>query len=396
MGKKSIYLFLSCLSLVLLTGCWDQVQIERRGFVIGTAIDLSESGDLSTQTKRDSSFALTYQFVAPGEIGVKSQGQGGQQKPFFNVTAHGSNIFDITRGMATKTSRTPYLGHLQLIVISSEVAKKPHAFANILDVFLRDHEMRRTVKVLVASDKAKNVLDFKSTTEKLPAVHIDSVTENAHKNVAIAPPLQIGDVHEYLLVERSIAIPVISMSKQNKPKIERAAVYHGSSHKMVDVLSEEETRGLNLIKGQVEGGAITVNVQDSSVVYEIRRAKAKIKAKVKGKDDIQFTITIETEGKIAESFANIDYTDPTNISMVEKKVEEELNRLANVSIEKMHKDLQVDAFDFGRYIKRSDYDLWQSIKGDWDAGENYFAKSTITVQTDAVIRSEGSVIETER
>ncbi|MFD2924124.1 Ger(x)C family spore germination protein [Halobacillus naozhouensis] len=398
MSKKGISLFFSFLSIVILTGCWDQVQIEQRGFVLGAAIDLSESEKV-TQSAEAPSFALTYQIVSPGGMGGaggKKQGQGGQQKPYFNVTGHGSNIFDITREMATKTSRTPYLGHNQIIVISSEAAKIPHAFANVLDLFMRDHEMRRTVKVFIAKDRAKSVFEFKPQTEKLPVVHINSLTENSRKNIALTPPLQIGEIHEYLLTGRSVAIPGIAITEQGRPKINWTAVYHGPSHKMIGVLNNEETQGLNLIMGKVDGGAVTVNIEDHSVVYEIRRAKANIRTEIKGKDDIHFTVTIETEGRIAESFGNIDYSDPANVSKVEKKVEKELKRLANVSLEKLHEDLQVDVFDFGRKVKASDYALWTSIKQNWDSGENYFAKSNITVKTKAVVRSEGSVIKTEK
>ncbi|WP_163529908.1 Ger(x)C family spore germination protein [Halobacillus ihumii] len=392
MGKRTLNIMLASLFLVFLTGCWDQVQIEQRGFVLGAAIDLKNA-----PSNGDLSFALTYQIVAPGGMGGgKAQGQSGQQKPFFNVTARGGNMFDITRNMASETSRTPYLGHNQLIIISSEAAKIPHAFANILDLFLRDHEMRRTVKVLIAADQAKGVFEFKSPTEKLPVSHIVSITENARKNIAIAPPLEIGEVHEYLLIGRSVAVPLISMSSQDKkPQINRAAVYHGPSERMVDILSSEETKGLNLIKGKVQGGAVTIEVEGRSVVYEIRRAKSSIVPKINGKDDIKFNVSIETEGRIAESFANIDYKDPANVSKVEKKVEKELERLAAVALEKLHEDLQVDVFDFGRYVKRADYQLWMSIKEDWDSGENYFSQSTITVQTDTVVRSEGSVLDTE-
>ncbi len=392
MGKRTLNIMLASLFLVFLTGCWDQVQIEQRGFVLGAAIDLADA-----PSNDDLSFALTYQIVAPGGMGGgKAQGQSGQQKPFFNVTARGGNMFDITRNMASDTSRTPYLGHNQLIIISSEAAKIPHAFANILDLFLRDHEMRRTVKVLIAADQAKGVFEFKSPTAKLPVSHIVSITENARKNIAIAPPLEIGEVHEYLLIGRSVAVPLITMSSQDKkPQINRAAVYHGPSERMVDILSSEETKGLNLIKGEVQGGAVTVEVEGRSVVYEIRRAKSSIVPKVKGKDDIKFNVTIETEGKIAESFANIDYRDPANVSKVEKKVEKELERLAAVALEKLHEDLQVDVFDFGRYVKKADYQLWMSIKENWDSGENYFSQSTITVQTDTVVRSEGAVLDTE-
>ncbi|WP_079529480.1 Ger(x)C family spore germination protein [Halobacillus hunanensis] len=393
MGKRISYIILASLSLLFLTGCWDQVQIEQRGFVLGAAIDLADA-----PSNGDPSFALTYQIVAPGGLGGgKAQGQSGQQKPFFNVTARGSTMFDITRNMASETSRTPYLGHNQLVIISSEVAKIPHAFTNILDIFLRDHEMRRTVKVLIAADQAKGVLQFKSPTAKLPVAHIVSIAENARKNIAIAPPLQIGEVHEYLLIGRSVAIPLITMSSQGKkkPQINRMAVYHGPSERMVDILSNEETKGLNLIKGEVQGGAITVEIKGESVVYEIRRAKSSIVPKIKGKDDIKFNVKIETEGKIAESFANIDYRDPANVSKVEKKVEKELERLATVTLEKLHEDLQVDVFDFARYVKKADYQLWMSIKEDWDSGKNYFSQSTISIQTDTVVRSEGAVIDTE-
>lgn len=36
------YLFVVCCLCLLLAGCWDEVNIEERGFVIGLALDLAD------------------------------------------------------------------------------------------------------------------------------------------------------------------------------------------------------------------------------------------------------------------------------------------------------------------------------------------------------------------
>ncbi|MFC7063350.1 Ger(x)C family spore germination protein [Halobacillus seohaensis] len=392
MGKNYIYLFFSCLSLVCLTGCWDQVQIEQRGFVIGGAIDMSENKD---NTSNNQALAITYQFAAPGGMGGATQGQTSEQPPFFNLTANGNNAFDITRDMATKTSRSPFFKHLQILVLSKEVAETPNALANSIDFYLRDQEMRRSIKVMITPEKAKDIFDFKPANETLPIMAIDSITENIVKSASILPPLQIGEIHEYLLMHRSFVIPLISMSEEKKPQVKNAAVFHEPTNKMVGILNEEEATGVNYIKGDIETASIPVKVEGQSIAYEAKNMKANIAVEAQNKDNIEFTISIETEGSIVESFLNADFTDPAKKSKIEEETGKEIKRIVNSSIEKLQKDLEVDAVGLGSYIERNHYKLWQSIKDDWDSGENYFSKSTITVETEVLVRSSGAINETE-
>jgi spore germination protein len=64
----------SVLSLLLLTGCWDRVEIEERGFVVGVGVDLLKKEEREEQlddkqTIDETPFKLTYQFVEPRGLG---------------------------------------------------------------------------------------------------------------------------------------------------------------------------------------------------------------------------------------------------------------------------------------------------------------------------------------
>lgn len=57
---------LLCLALFA-TGCWDRVEIEERGFVVGAGIDVAGEDDADK-------YILTFQFVIPG--GLQGMGAG--------------------------------------------------------------------------------------------------------------------------------------------------------------------------------------------------------------------------------------------------------------------------------------------------------------------------------
>ncbi|WP_235615702.1 hypothetical protein [Brevibacillus reuszeri] len=50
MNKRIVSLCLFVTLLTLVAGCWDQVQIEERGFVVGVTIDVPRSSE--TEKKR--------------------------------------------------------------------------------------------------------------------------------------------------------------------------------------------------------------------------------------------------------------------------------------------------------------------------------------------------------
>ncbi|WLD92752.1 Ger(x)C family spore germination protein [Alkalihalobacillus sp. AL-G] len=391
MDKRKLYVILFWFLPILLTGCWDRVEIEERGFVIGTAIDIS--GETIEQVGKHE-LMMTNQFVVPGGLGSSSQRGGGEQKAFFNLSTTKESMFENSQKMASLTSRSPYYEHLKMIIISNEVAQVPGAFENVLDFFLRDHEMRRSTKVMISEGKAKNIIGIEPQNEKLPVMYLDSIAENAYKNAEMLQAVRIGDIHEHLIEQSSYVIPKITLTNAGA-KIKGGAVFHRHNNRMIDTINEEETKGLNFITGKTQGGSIKTNLEGQLVVFEISGAKSRIEAKIKNKEDISFSILIQMEGKIVESFSNLDFTDTEILNKIEKKLAKEVERLANLAINKAQEELKTDFLRLAPLFRQQHYGKWRQIKDDWDHGKNYFAQSQINVEGRVIIRTSGSILSTE-
>ncbi|WP_188455076.1 Ger(x)C family spore germination protein [Virgibacillus oceani] len=388
MISRKVCFIVSC-SFLFLTGCWDQVDIEERGFIIGSAVDMmgkKENGEYELR--------LTNQFVIPSTLGAPTQG-GGDSDAFTNISATGESMFAISREMAQLTSRSPYWEHLKIIIVSKEIAETKNLFAKIMDIFLRNPSMRRSIKVIVADEDAKNVLDVKPTNEKLPALYIESVMENSFKTASALEPVRVGQVHAYLLNQNSYVIPKITTSGEGI-QYEGAAVFHGYDNKMVGMLDGEETKGLNLLTGNAKEGAINIELDDNILTYELEDVKSNLSIDTKDKNNIHISVKVKVEGSIAETFGTENIIKKKTLDEVEKQVKDELEKIINHTIKKAQTELNADIFGIGDMIKERHYDLWQQIKNEWDHGESYFAKSTFHVAVNAEVRATGSSDQTKK
>lgn len=381
-----IIILLSLLSCVLI-GCWDRVEIEDRGFVIGIAIDMVES------EKKE--YELTYQVVVPKALkGGGGQGPGGQQgaKAFVNVNAKGETMFEIARSLSTKTSRTPFFEHLKSIIVSEKVAKTED-FTKFLDFFMRDHEMRSGIKVIIAKGDAKKILEVEPKNEAIPTQYIVSISENDFKTAKMPTSTRIGDVFEKLHENKSFVLQYIKKGK-DEVSMTGAVVISGDQKKMIGILNEEETEGLKFLLNETLGGTIKFEMNGGKMVYEIGRAKAKIIANLDDKNQLKFKFEIGTEGFLGESLSDVDFKDRKLLKSIQQKVADEIESICTTTIAKAQKELKVDIMELGEYIENNNWKLWKEIKNDWEKGESLFSKSEIEVIAKVNIRSTGTVYKT--
>jgi spore germination protein len=386
--------------LLFATGCWDRVEVEERGFVVGLAIDLAEQ-DSEDGGKGKQRFVVTFQIVNPsgmsgGSSGGKGSGGAGgsEQKAYFNISSEGDSMKQITRELFARTSRTPYFEHLKIIVVSEEIARSELGFGQVLDMFIRDHEMRRGIKVMITKGQARDILDVHPPNERMPSMYINFASGNFDKNTSMLPILTIGDLHERFLKIESFSVPSVNYGKEDV-KLTGAAVI-GGDNRLIGFLGEEETSGLNFMKGSVKEGILKIMFDGELMIFDITEAKHKVKAEVGDKQAIHFEISIEVEGEIGEAFGQLDFKNPEILSKLEKHVSEEIVRLCEAAIDKVQKQYKVDTFELGAYLKQNHNKVWKQIKDDWDSGVNYFAKSEIRVKADTHIRRTGTVIKSEQ
>ncbi|WP_240377579.1 Ger(x)C family spore germination protein [Bacillus piscicola] len=382
-NHKCMLLMLCFATVFLLTGCWDQVSIEDRGFVVATAVDRLD------QTKEGNpQIQLTSQFVIPSGLGSPAQGSS-DAKPYANISASGDSVYMADQKMHTLTSKLPFLEHLQVLIVSEEVAATPYLFRSIIDLYIREQEMRRGIKVLIAKGSAKDILDIDTAGEKLPANYLDKMLESGMKKTGFVEPVRIGDVHEFLIGEDSYTIPKVSFSEK-RPLYEGGAVYDGKRNQLVGMFNPENMLSLNLLLGKSKGMTIKVPFEDQLMIVKLLDTRCTVKINPEKGITPSINIHLELDGHIAEMFGTETHFDAKSLAVLKKAAEEKVETMFQESISKAQHELQVDVFHFGKMMERRHPDWWKKVKDDWDSGESYFAKSTVDVEAVMNIRSTGS------
>ncbi|NQX65336.1 Ger(x)C family spore germination protein [Paenibacillus alba] len=386
----STLLGLGC-AVLLLTGCWDRVEINDRGFVVGVAVDYKEAGEKNLYTG-------TFQMMVPG--GLKQSNTQNNSAPhatqaYFNISTSENSMPAIAARMAAKTSRTPYFEHLKVIIVSSEVAKSKAAFPSMLDYFLRNSEMRRGVQVLIAEGKASDILDIEPNNETTPIDYISSIAKNNKKTNYMLPQSRIGDVHESLIKRESYVIQKVK--RENKDlSLNGSALFDGATNQLVGFLNGEETQGLNFITKGVKGGIVEANFGDEIIGFKVERARRKFIVKQTSPDHFKFTIKLVAEGVLDKSLTDGDPTESKTLESLQKKLEETLIKNSNKVIAKLQKTYKKDALGLGAYLFENHYKMWKPISENWDTGSNLFSQTEVEVQAQVIIRRVGNIFEVSK
>ncbi|XID91282.1 Ger(x)C family spore germination protein [Paenibacillaceae bacterium WGS1546] len=366
-------------ALAVLCGCWDRIEIEERGFVVGTAIDLTESG----------AFELTFQFAIPGAMLEKTPEAQSSDQTYQNVSAEGETLFRAARKMANKSSRVPYMEHNKLIIVSEKLAREGR-IEEALDLFIRDHEMRRSSKVLVAKGQAKKLLTIRPRIERLPVEYINATSENPDKSETITPPAIVGHLHRNLLEEHSYAIPVIS-AMDNKASVSGAAVFHGPTNKLKGFLSGIETSGGNFFNGTIRAGVVEIEYEGEPIVFEIKDVNRRLRADVADPEHPVFDVEISAEGNVGESYSKADLLNPSVIAEIERKVNERVRDVMESTLDKVQREYRSDVLGFGDHLRENHYRTWETVKDDWEEGKQIFSRCNVNIRVRSKIRIVGAI-----
>lgn len=374
--------------IVVLTGCWDKIDIEQRSFVYGIAIDLSD--EHSDETPE---IELTQQFIIPENITATGTSAGGTGPPYQNVTGTGHTVFEINRKIMRKENLKTDVSHLKVVLFSEELAKEPHLYEEFLDVFLREKEMRRGIKTAIASGKAQELLTVSPENEKIPAQYINGLLDNPQK-FEVLDLVVIGDLQEKLFNKISFPLPLLTVKTENGEKLidyEGIAAYNGHKRQVVGNIKGDASKGLSFIRGEKNTGTINISIDKGASTLEILKLKTRISMENKEIDQLKFTVKVDIEGSLAEQFGTANLQDPKVAQKFEEAFEKKAEMKMQKAIDQLQNDFQTDALNINSYLSRYHPKVWKEVKDDWDYGENYFSKSEITTNVNVTIGKPGSI-----
>jgi spore germination protein KC len=364
---RKLIAILLILTSLLLTGCWDMIEINENGLVMAVGIDYKEATN---------SYVVTVQI--PNSISNGSMGYAtGSTATTWNCSAAGASIFEAVRNLARVSSKRMTWAHNGVIVLGESVAK--HDITSVLGFFTTNPELRMKTMVVVSKGDAKdyiassagnNVIIGLSLSEMfryapLPGVSVKSDMLNLYSAFT-------SDYAQLLISGITLKKALISTDQYDNIihsstiALEGAAVFKKT--KMIGWLTPEETRGIAWVLNDAKGTVVTVEDPDNDnkvTTIETKDIKNKITSEiVDGMPN--FTIKIIGNGNIVEesgpSSESISEFQRRIGKLLNKKISDEIRK----GMDKVQQSYGSDVIGFAQIVKVQNNRVWENeLKDKW-------------------------------
>ncbi|MBS4534758.1 Ger(x)C family spore germination protein [Clostridium sp. D2Q-14] len=380
-----VILTLIIISILLgTTGCWDNVTLIEKAIVLGIGLDKID----------DDTIEVTLQIINP--VSLSSQGNSSGSTNTNNVWVHstqGDTLFDTIRKQLQTVNRKPYYSHLQLIVIGEELARS--GIGEFLDFFERDQELRLAPNVVIAKDTtAKKILSAKSDLENIPAMHLMEILLNDKSDFHIYNVRLFDIITSLNFPKKNPTIGKIEIKEEvSELKIANIDVKGAGiflEDKLIGWIDDDSVEGLNYILGKVQNGLIIVKDplnEEELVTIEQKRSDTKIGLNIEG-DQFKYSINIKAQGTIGGQQGEDDLTNQKNSKMLEKKVEDSINKKVQNIVDLAQNEYKSDIFGFGEKLYKEYPDYWKNVESNW---EDEFSNALVEINVDFKIINSGLI-----
>ncbi|MBA9028202.1 MULTISPECIES: Ger(x)C family spore germination protein [Bacillaceae] len=381
--KNILLLILICGVTLIVSGCWDRVEVNDLAIVTAAAID----------KKDDNQIELSLQVFIPKALsGGGSEGGGGMSGggAVTMVASHkGSNISDALSKLQSEFPRRVFWGHCKVFIFGEKLAKA--GIQEHLDFLLRHPQPRERAYVYVSEGKAKPILELLAPLERYSA---EGLRELSDLHIGMKVTLQ--DLDEKLIgIVQAAALPIVDIHPpgkgqeklQGEPYIAGTAVF--KKDKMIGNLTEKETRGILWIRNEIEAYTVTFKPGAEKGEISINPIKASVKLvpEIRNKKWIM-VVKIDTEGTIIQNGTNLNLSSPKSIKVVEKAFEKEIEKRIELAFQQTQQELKTDILGFGEEFSRKYPDKWKKNKGRWN---EIFPEIELETEIKAHIRRQGYI-----
>lgn len=374
---------------VLLSGCWDLVEINRSSLLTGVAIEQGKEHRLK----------LTFEMLNAAEAQAIEGGKG--MSPTTIYTSEGDTLSDTVARLNEQFDRLLLLSHIRVILIDEHLARK--GLNELLDAVRRSRYVREDVLILIPKDiPAGQVLQILNPGVEYGSLKIRNQIENFQSTWGGVPETRLFDItqatlahgREPLLGVLKVQGPASDSSnmdslKSTVPKslvkVSGAGIFRRD--KLIGFLSEYETRVVNLIRNQLKVTSLSVPLEDNKTFAAIRyqHAKTRINVELKEKKAI-IRLEVEGEGQIGGIPPSVPIDKIKGYEALEQKTSEYITEEIKEVISKIQRNYQVDVFGFGEYLYRHHNGEFMKVQKDWN---RVFSEADINVSVKVhIARSE--------
>ncbi|KGR78275.1 hypothetical protein CD29_11160 [Ureibacillus manganicus DSM 26584] len=364
--------------LPMLSGCWDQVSIDKRAYVVALGLDKGE----------DNKISITY-LIANPEF---SKQEGPSSEPAHEVITFPANDIISAKNTANAViAKEITYNMLNVLIVSEDLAKDPEFIRYMYDV-TKDREIKRNIPMIVTKEKVKTfLLKNKPKLETRIHKYFEFVLENSNK-AGLTPNFKL---HSYFSITESDAglflapyatteqIPggkytvgedellagelKIEGEESNNSQFLGSAVF--KEGKMIGTMNGEETRLTIVLNETLEMGEIYATYPDPfSPQYRfsariMKREKNDVKINLNG-----YTPTIDVTVPLYMDILSIhsmETFDNGKIEQLKFHIEEEVQKKLSKLIKRTQEEFKGEAFGWSLIARKKFWTSHDFEKFDW-------------------------------
>ncbi|HHY27265.1 MAG TPA: Ger(x)C family spore germination protein [Desulfitobacterium dehalogenans] len=373
--KHSLFVLLLCIILVLsMTGCWNQRELNTLAIVMGLGID---------KTEESNQLLVTAQVANPKEL--QSSPARSNAQAFWNIQNTGNTLFSILRDFTHISNRKLYFPHIQVLILGQDYAKE--GIQEELDFFIRDHETRLNIWLVVSESNARDVLDIEPVIDRIPAINISKLLDEQDPNSQTSTN-QLNDFVTALINQTTAPtaplVEIVGKGDKKTLQVKGTAVFKGD--KLIGELNKYETRGLLWVKDEVKSGIIDVECPegDGKVSIELIDSKTKVSAEIRD-NQVVMKIYIREKGALASQYCVQNLRTKEKVEAIERNTAAAIQDEVLTAFRKAQ-ELNADIFGFGEVVRKEHLKEWKDMKERWD---EVFSEIIVEVTVDASIERSG-------
>lgn len=376
---------------LLLAGCWDKVEIDRKIFITTIGIDFGKTGTNDKDIKKikpndpfqdrigNKKLSITYSFPNISSLGPGNTGAA--QDKYINVNA--SSMEDGIIEATGRSSRSIYLGQTKLIIINSSVLEEAEVFKEILDYLERHPNLNKMMQIVVSEGKAEDFVKYEPSMEKSIENYLTGLMESSERNATILP-VTLNEIFILLDQNGNAIIPKISMDKE-KNDIILSGIAVVKNYKLKGFLTPLEVADLEIMRGKIKGGKRVIYMDGHPIDINIEDLNRKLK--ISGdKNKLQFNIDCRIEGQLRENYKGKETLSRTELTTIENNFSQSISKECDIIAKMLQKEFEVDAIGLREYVEKYKPAIWNEIKDNWNEA---YKNADINVNVDVKIRRIG-------
>lgn len=378
--EPRLVLIILILTLLLTSGCWDRRELDTLGIVAGFGVDWEE---------RDEQYLLTAQIIQPTQVktpqGADGGSGGGGGEAVWVAKSKADTVFKGVRSFLFESSRRLYFPHSQILIIGKKAAEE--GVGPLIDFFLRDQEPRLSQWIVVAEEKAAEVLQVQTGLEKIPGIALSRLLNN------YADTSEIGRVDLMQFTTRLLSkttapyaplIKVEGEGREKKYRITGTAVFRKDQY--VGELNKRETRGLLWVLGEAQEGIISVDYEGEQVEIEIMQSNCRIVPEIK-EGNIRIKVEIKVQGSLGANPTPVDFSATDRLRKLNTKLASAVKGEVEAAL-KRARTLRADPFAFGEAVHRKYPKEWRELQEKWT---DVFLQIQVEIQVRSNLRLLGLI-----